>query len=58
MARRGGLVFNGGESPGVGKRQIAPAVIEDLQVGEVFVFGSNEAGAHGKGAALTAFGES
>lgn len=31
-----------------------PEVIEDLDQGQVFVFGSNLSGRHGKGAALTA----
>jgi hypothetical protein len=33
----------------------SPAVITDLAEGEVFVFGSNASGAHGGGAARTAY---
>jgi hypothetical protein len=36
------------------KPRYTPEHIEKLQPGEVFVFGSNQAGRHGKGAALTA----
>lgn len=32
-----------------------PENIEDLPPGSIFVFGSNEIGIHGKGAALTAW---
>lgn len=36
---------------------ITPDVIHSLKPNEIFVFGSNEAGIHGKGAALTAIRE-
>ena len=37
--------------------RITPDVIYSLKPNEIFVFGSNEAGRHGKGAALTAVRE-
>lgn len=36
---------------------ITPDVIHSLKPNEIFIFGSNEAGRHGKGAALTAIRE-
>lgn len=36
------------------RKRTTPEVVLSLEVGEIFVFGSNEAGRHGKGAALTA----
>lgn len=36
--------------------RITPDIINKLNDGEVFVFGSNESGRHGKGAAKTALG--
>jgi len=37
------------------RRRTSPRRITDLAEGEVFVFGSNASGAHGAGAALTAY---
>jgi len=34
--------------------RVTPELIEDLAEGQVFVFGSNQGGKHGKGAAKTA----
>jgi len=39
----------------VARRRTSPRVITDLADGEVFVFGSNASGAHGGGAARTAY---
>jgi len=39
----------------MGGRRTSPAVITELADGEVFVFGSNAAGAHGGGAARFAY---
>lgn len=38
------------------KNRITPELITELMPGQIFVFGSNESGRHGKGAAKTALG--
>jgi len=48
------LCFAYGRVKGMDKLRITPELITSLQPHEVLVFGSNEAGRHSKGAALTA----
>lgn len=59
VERRGG--FDAGSSPNslcgastMSTRRTSPEIIKSLAPGEIFVFGSNLDGRHGKGAALTA----